>query len=83
MSDLFQNQTINILNQKQNCNQTLTSATKMLNYLTKNVQIKIGKADKGNSTVIYDKTDYDQRMLSLLQTVTLFRPSGFFSEFIV
>ena len=38
----------------------------MLNNLTKNVEIEIGRADKGNSTVILDKTDYDQKMLSLL-----------------
>ena len=66
-ANLIRNQTINILNQKQKLQSNLTSSEiKTLNNLTKNVEIRICKADKGNSTVILDKTDYDQKMLCLL-----------------
>ena len=66
-ANLIRNQTINILNQKQKLQSNLTSSEiKILNNLTKNVEIRICKADKGNSTVILDKTDYDQKMLCLL-----------------
>ena len=61
-ANLIRNQTINILNQKQKLLSNLTSSEiKTLNNLTKNVEIRICKANKGNSTVILDKTDYDQK----------------------
>ena len=73
-ANLIRNQTINILNQKQKLQSNLTSSEiKTLNNLTKNVEIKICKADKGNSTVILDKTDYDQKMLSLLNDESTYR----------
>ena len=50
-----------------------SSEIKTLNNLTKNVEIRICKADKGNSTVILDKTDYDQKMLSLLNDESTYR----------
>ena len=73
-ANLIRNQTINILNQKQKMQSNLTSSEiKTLNNLTKNVEIRICKADKGNSTVILDKTDYDQKMLSLLNDESTYR----------
>ena len=73
-ANLIRNQTINILNQKQKMQSNLTSSEiKTLNNLTKNVEIRICKADKGNSTVILDKTDYDQKMLSLLNDESAYR----------
>ena len=61
-ANLIQNQTINILNQKQKLQANLTSSKiKTLTNLTKNVEIRIHRADKGNSTVILDKTDYEQK----------------------
>ena len=73
-ANLIRNQTINILNQKQKMQSNLTSSEiKTLNNLTKNVEIRICKADKGNSTVLLDKTDYDQKMLSLLNDESTYR----------
>ena len=67
-ANLIRNQTNDILNQKHKLQSNLTSSEiKTLNNLTKNVEIRICKADKGNSTVMLDKTDYDQEMLSLLK----------------
>ena len=64
---LIRNLAINILNQRQNLQSNLTSSKfKTLNNLTKTVEIRICKADQGNSIVILDKTKYDQKMLSLL-----------------
>ena len=61
-ANLIQNQTINILNQKQKLWANLTSSEiKTLTNLTKNAEIRIRKADKGNSIVILDKTDYEQK----------------------
>ena len=55
-ANLIRNQTINILNQKQKMQSNLTSSEiKTLNNLTKNVEIRICKANKGNSTVNLDK----------------------------
>ena len=55
-ANLIRNQTINFLNQKQKLQSNLTSSEiKTLNNLTKNGEIRICKADKGNSTVILDK----------------------------
>ena len=73
-ANLIRNQTINILNQKQKLQSNLTSSEiKTLNNLTKNVEIRICKADKGNSTVILDKIDYDQKMLSLFNGESTYR----------
>ena len=61
-ANFIRNQTTNILNQKQKLQSNLNSSEiKTLNNLPKNVEITICKANKGNSTVILDKTDYDQK----------------------
>ena len=74
IANLIRNQTINILNQKQNLQSNLNlSEIKGSNNLTKNVEIRIRKADKGNSTVTLDKTDYDHKMLSLLNDESTYR----------
>ena len=73
-ANLIGKQTINILNQKRKLQPNLISSeNKTLNNLTKNVEIGICKADKGNSAVILGKTDYDQKMLSLLNDVCTYR----------
>ena len=54
-------------------NGLISSEIKTLNNSTKNVEIRICKAGKGNSTVILDKTDYDKNMLSLLNDESPYR----------
>ena len=73
-ANLIQNQAINILNQKQKLQSNLISSEiKTLNNLTKNVEIRICKTNKGNSTMIFDKTDCDQKMLSLWNGESTYR----------
>ena len=53
---------------------TLSSEeTKALKELRNDQNLAISKADKGNTTVVMDKTDYDKRLLTMLEDNTTYQ----------
>ena len=53
---------------------TLSSEeTKALKELRNDQNLVISKADKGNTTVVMDKTDYDKRLLTMLEDNTTYQ----------
>ena len=53
---------------------TLSSEeTKALKELRNDLNLVISKADKGNTTVVMDKTDYDKRLLTILEDNTTYQ----------
>ena len=65
-ANLIRNQVVSVLNNKRKFKKNLTNNEKkaLLNLSKKN-EISICKADKGNCTVILDRTDYYQKFLLL------------------
>ena len=47
--------------------------TKALKELRNDQNLVISKADKGNTTVVMDKTDYDMRLLTMLEDNTTYQ----------
>ena len=47
--------------------------TKALKELRNDQNLVISKADKGKTTVVMDKTDYDERLLSMLEDNTTYQ----------
>ena len=73
-ANLFRNQVVSVLNNKRKLKKNLTNnEKKALIDLSKNNEISICKADKGNCTVILDRTDYYEKLLLLLKDETTYK----------
>ena len=73
-ANLFRNQVVNVLNNKRKLKKNLTNnEKKALIDLSKNNEISIFKADRGNCTVILDRTEYYEKLLLLLKDETTYK----------
>ena len=73
-ANLIRNQIVSVLNNKRKLKKNLTNnEKKALVDLSKNNEISICKANKGNCTVILDRTDYYEKLLLLLKDETTYK----------